>query len=337
MWIVRPARHEDLAGIEKLATGHGARVSTLPQSRDKLSEKIDHSLRSLASDPALLERERFLFVLEDSETGKIHGTAGIDARAGNGQPFYNYRRDELIHASHELDVSKRVAVLYPTHELTGDTLLCSFTIDPELRDGDAFELLSRSRLLFIDRHRERFANDLVVEIQGVQTEEGDAPFWDSLGRHFFHMDFATADYYSGVKSKTFIAELMPPNPIYVTLLSEAAQTAISQPHEAAERTCQLLEREGFRMGKHIDIFDGGPVLEARTDALSTLTSRRIKTVRRGEGSRGLRYLVANGESEAFRCTLTNVSDGLGDVVRLNTSVADVLQVSDGDDLILVAL
>lgn len=337
MWIVRPARHEDLAGIEKLATAHGARVSTLPQSRDKLSEKIDHSQRSLAGDPALADRERFLFVLEDSDTGRIHGTAGIDARAGNSQPFYNYRRDELIHASHELDVAKRVAVLYPTHELTGKTLLCSFTIDPDLRDTEAFELLSRSRLLFIDRHRERFSDDVVVEIQGVQTEEGDAPFWDSLGRHFFHMDFATADYYSGVKTKTFIAELMPPNPIYVTLLSNAAQAAISEPHEAAARTCQLLGREGFRVGQHIDIFDGGPVLEARTDELTSITRRRNKTARRGEGSRGVRYLVANGECESFRCSLTNVSDGLGDVVRLNTTIADQLGVSDGDDLVLVAL
>ncbi|MGP4843716.1 arginine N-succinyltransferase [Marinobacter sp. 1Y8] len=337
MWIVRPARHEDLAGIEKLATGHGARVSTLPQSRDKLSEKIDHSIRSLAGDPSLSDRQRFLFVLEDSDTGTIHGTAGIDARAGNGQPFYNYRRDELIHASHELDVSKTAAVLYPTHELTGKTLLCSFTIDASLRKTEAFELLSRARLLFIDRHREQFSDMLVVEIQGMQTEEGNAPFWDSLGRHFFHMDFATADYYSGVKSKTFIAELMPPHPIYVTLLSEAAQDAIGEPHEAAARTCQLLEREGFRMGKHIDIFDGGPVLEATTDALSTITSRRYKTVRRGEGSRGLRYIVANGDSEGFRCALTNVSDGLGDVVRVNNEVADALQVAEGDDLVLVAL
>jgi arginine N-succinyltransferase len=337
MWIVRPARHDDLAGIEKLATGHGARVSTLPQSRDKLSEKIDHSLRSLAGDPALADRERFLFVLEDTETGGIHGTAGIDARAGNGQPFYNYRRDELIHASHELGVSCNAAILYPTHEMTGCTLLCSFTIDSELRETAALELLSRSRFLFLARHRERFTDQVVVEIQGVQTEEGNAPFWDSLGRHFFNMDFATADYYSGVKSKTFIAELMPPNPIYVTLLTEAAQAAIGTPHEAAEATCHLLEREGFRIGKHVDIFDGGPVLEAHTDSLATITRRRTNTIRRGEGNRGVKYLVANGESEDFRCVLANISDGLGDVIRLNTDVADLVRVEDGDDLVLVAL
>ena len=57
---------------------------------------------------------------------------------------------------------------------------------------------------------------------------------------------------------------MPPHPIYVTLLSEAAQEAIAQPHDGAMETFRLLQREGYRVGQHIDIFDGGPVLEARS-------------------------------------------------------------------------
>ncbi len=80
------------------------------------------------------------------------------------------------------------------------------------------------------------------------------------------MDFETADQYSGLLSKTFIAELMPPNPIYVTLLSQAAQEALGQPHQITQATFELLQREGFQPGCYLDIFDAGPVLEARTDA-----------------------------------------------------------------------
>lgn len=338
MWIVRPARHEDLAGIEQLVVGQGPSVSTtLPQSRDKLSERIDQSLRSLADDPSLKQGERFLFVLEDVETGRVHGTAGIDVHAGLGQPFYNYRCDELIHSSHELGVSNRVDVLYPTHELTGRSLLCSFAIDRALRGQPAFELLSRARLLFMAQHRERFTDELIVEIQGVQDEDGQSPFWDSLGRHFFNMDFATADYYSAIKSKTFIAELMPPHPIYVTLLSDAARQAIGRPYEAAAQTLQLLQREGFSAGRHIDIFDGGPVLECRLNDLYTVKNHRLKTVKRGDASRGLAYMIANGENEDFRCGLANVSDGIGDVIRLHNDVADVLRVNDNDDVAMIAL
>lgn len=337
MWIVRPARHDDLADIEGLVVSQGVRVSTLPQSRDRLSERIDESLRSVDADPALQGHLRILLVLEDLEQRRVRGTAAIEAHAGMGQPFYNYRCDELIHASHELGVSNPVSVLYPTHELTGRSLLCAFTIDQELRGTDAFQLLSRARLMYMAQHREWFRNDLIVEIQGLQTEDGQSPFWDSLGRHFFNMDYRTADNYSVIKTKTFIAELMPPHPIYVTLLTDAAQEAIAQPHESSLDTFRLLQREGFTVGKHIDIFDGGPVLEARVDELNTVKNRRMKTVRRGEGSRGVLHLVANTGSTDFLCTLATLNDGIGEVIRLNSNVADVLCVDDGDDLAIVAL
>jgi len=337
MWIVRPARHDDLADIEQLVVSQGVRVSTLPQSRDRLSERIDQSQRSVNADPSLEGDLRILLVLEDLEQGRVRGTAALDAQAGAGQPFYNYRCDELIHSSHELGVSNRVSVLYPTHELTGRSLLCSFTLDQELRGTDAFQLLSRARLMYLAQYRESFNPELVVEIQGLQTEDGQSPFWDSLGRHFFNMDYRTADNYSVIKTKTFIAELMPPHPIYVTLLTEAAQDAIAQPHDASLDTFRLLQREGFRVGKHIDIFDGGPVLEARSDELNTVKNRRTKTVRRGEGSRGVQHLVANTGSSDFMCTLATLNDGIGDVIRINADIADLLGVDDGDDVAIVAL
>lgn len=337
MWIVRPARPDDVAGIEQLVRAQGARVSTLPQSPDRLADKIDYALRSLARDPSTRGKERFLFVLEESETNAILGTAGLDASAGSGQPFYNYRLDELIHASHELGVTTRVKVLYLSHELTGQALLCSFTIAESLRKTAAFELLSRSRLLFADRHRDLFGENLIVEIQGVLDEAGNSPFWDSLGRYFFDMDFATADYYSGVKSKTFIAELMPPHPIYVTLLSDAAQDTLGKAHAAALQTCQLLDREGFRLGRHVDIFDGGPTLEARIDDLNTIRNRRYRAVELGEGGGRLKYIIANTEPGNFRCILAAGDDSFDEVVRLGTEEAEALNVRNDQNLALVAL
>ena len=148
MWLVRPAQPGDLNDILDIAGGQGPRMSsTLPKKQDALSAKIEQSTRSFAGTNKPDEPKRFLFVLEDTGTGKVQGVSGIDARAGNGQPFYNYRQDALIHASHELGVSRRVEVLYPSHALTDHTLLCSFAIRSELRGTDAFELLSRARML----------------------------------------------------------------------------------------------------------------------------------------------------------------------------------------------
>ncbi len=334
MLVVRPAKRDDLAGIARLASAQQVRVSTLPGTEQRLAEKIDHSRRSLAHEPDTRGRERYLFVLVDGADGQIRGVAGIDACAGNGQPFYNYRRDALIHASHELGVSRPVDVLYPSHGLTGHTLLCSFMIDHALRETDAFELLSRARLLFIARHRSAFANHMVVEIQGVQTDRGAVPFWDSLGRHFFNMDFATADQYSSELSKTFIAELMPPNPIYVTLLSAAAQEALGQPHSLARKTSELLQREGFRTGCFIDIFDGGPVLEARTDTLKTIVSSHYRQVRVSDVQGAAHYLVAAGEGARFRCILTPLGEGLDGQVRLPAEVESQLGCGPGEPVLV---
>ncbi len=338
MLIVRPSTFSDLASIEKLANHNSAKISTLPQQRDKLSEKIDASIRSFAGDESLDGKEQFLLVLEDSETNAVLGTAGIDRCAGSGQPFYSYRQDELIHASHYLNINNHIPVLYMTHELTGKTLFCSLTIDADYRNTDNFELLSRSRLLLIGLFKERFDENIVIEIQGVSDDEGNYPFWDSLGRHFFDMDFATADYYSGIKSKTFIAELMPSHPIYVPLLSDAAQAVVGIPHPLAEQNCQLLHREGFRVSQYIDIFDGGPTLEARASQLNTVKSLQTKTARlSGSIHGGVKYLVSNGSFSNFRCVIGQLTDGIGDVIRINHTLATNLNISENDSITFAAL
>ena len=337
MWLVRAALPGDVNQILEIAGTAGSETarlsSTLPKQREALAEKIEHSLASLAGKTIVGgQPQRFLFVLEDTATGRVHGTAGIDARAGNGQPSYNYRRDALIHASHELGISSRVDVLYPSHALTDHTLLCSFSITPELRNTEAFELLSRARVLFIAGHRDWFTRKIAVEIQGVQLADGSVPFWDSLGRHFFNMDFDTADQHSGVLSKTFIAELMPPNPVYVTLLSESAQAALGQPHDLTVSNLELLQREGFQAGCYLDIFDAGPVLEARTDALHTLVTSRPKTLHGASEDGGDTCLIAAGEGAEFRCTLAQVADTLEGTLKVPVSVWELLGKTAGDEV-----
>lgn len=337
MFCVRPARFSDLADIERLANSSAARISTLPDERDKLSEKIEYSTKSFEGDSSTEGLERFLFVLENTETGQVLGTSGIDACAGNGGPFYNYRSDELIHSSHALKVHNRVPVLYLTHELTGKTLLCSFTIDPTLKDLGPFRLLSRARFLFMDAFRDRFRSKVITEVQGIQDKDGHSPFWDSVGRHFFNMDFATADYYSGVKSKTFIAELMPSHPIYVPLLTPEARAAMGKHHPATDNTVQLLLREGFRIAEHIDIFDGGPTFENELEGIQTIQSRSLKFAKPGGHNSGMKYLVANRSFTNFRCVIASLTDGLGDVIRVSDEVSKTLNINDGGQVAFVTL
>lgn len=330
MYIVRPATIMDLPGIERLHTGYEVRVTTLPSDRDKLSELLHNSTQSFLGDIENPHDASLIFVLEHTETGEIAGVSGIDAYAGSGYPFFNYRIEELIHASHHLGIHTSTSILYLSHELTGSSVMRSFAIQPELRNTPYFALLSRARFMYMAQNPDSFSDRTVTEIQGLLDDAGDSPFWNSIGRNFFDIDFATADYYVGVKSKTFIAELMPQHPIYVNLLSEAAQQAMNKAHPVTEATCQLLFREGFDKTRYIDIFDGGPVLMSPTKNIQTIAKSKVKEISTSKLVGGLKYLISNNQNGEFRCAIGNLVDGIGDHIRLENKVAERLHVTNGD-------
>ncbi|MFO1252924.1 MAG: arginine N-succinyltransferase [Inhella sp.] len=140
--------------------------------------------------------------------------------------------------------------------------------------GEAAQLLSRARLLFLQLHAARFSDRIVAEFPGLLDAQGHSPFWDAVGRRFFDMDYPQAEAVAGGRSKAFIADLMPQSPIYVPLLPEAAQRAIGQLHPDGELPFDILLSEGFDAESYIDIFDGGPTAEGRLQALRSVRAAR---------------------------------------------------------------
>jgi arginine/ornithine succinyltransferase subunit-like protein len=111
-----------------------------------------------------------------------------------------------------------------------------------------------------------------VPLAGVTDSEGGSPFWDALGRKFFKMDFLDAErVIGGARNRTLIVELMPHYPVYVPLLPGDAQAAMGQIHPSGELAFNLLTAEGFEADDYIDIFDGGPILQAHKNSLRTFT------------------------------------------------------------------
>jgi arginine N-succinyltransferase len=153
-------------------------------------------------------------------------------------------------------------------------LLTSFWIDPAYADTAAPQLLSRARLLFIAEFAERFSDRIAAESPGLADEAGRCPFWDAVGRRFFDMDYPQIERLTGGRSKAFIAELMPHSPIYVPLLPDEAQWAIGQMHPVAELPFSILLDEGFDTETYVDIFDGGPTVDARVAMLKTVAASR---------------------------------------------------------------
>ena len=347
MLILRPARLSDLPGVEAIALASAVGITSLPPDRDKLYEKIRASTQSFSAEVDVNGEEIYFFVLEDSATGEIVGTSGIVASAGFHDRFYSYRNEIIVHASQELKISNKIHALHLCHDLTGTSLLTSFYIDPKYNDTPWPQLLSRARLLFMAENPHRFADRLAAENPGLCDDEGNAPFWNAVGRRFFGMEYPQAEQLSGGRSKTFIAELMPQYPIYVPLLPPDAQLAIGQLHPVAQLPFSMLLDEGFEADTYIDIFDGGPTVEARLSTLRSIQeNRRLRVnrspvinvnmdaniqVKRVTSPPELPYIIATTSTEGFRATIANAAVDGGELL-LAPELANTLEVAHGESV-----
>lgn len=309
--LLRPVAAADLPDLQRMAAASADGISSLPNNEAKLRARIDASLQAFASPDDASGEETYLFVLEDA--GRIVGCSGIAASAGFFDRFYSYRNEFVVHASAALGVSQRMHTLHLCHDLTGATLLTSFYLDPDYEDGPAAQLLSRARLLFIHAHAERFSERIAAESPGVTDAAGQSPFWDAIGRRFFGMDYPEAEAVIGGRSRACIAELMPPSPVYVALLPEAAQWAIGQLHPVGELPFSILQDEGFDADTYVDIFDGGPTVEAPLASLRSVRQARTLTVQPGTGSGPRQWqLLVRPSRTAFAAVLAAVGDTLGE-------------------------
>ena len=338
MLVMRPAQLSDLAEVRRLAVNSPIGVTSLPDDEASLRDKIAASDASFSAEVSFNGEESYFFVLEDTASGKLVGCSGIVASAGYSEPFYSFRNETFVHASRSLGIHNKIHVLSLCHDLTGNSLLTSFFIDQHLKSSDYAELTSRSRLLFMAAHPERFADAVVVEIVGYSDEQSESPFWDAVGRNFFDMSYVEAERISGLKSRTFLAELMPHYPIYVPLLPDSAQEVMGQVHPSVQVTFDILMREGFETDHYIDIFDGGPSLHARTSGIRSIAQSRLAPVRIAEAGKGGRpYLVSNGQLQDFRALVTELDWVPGKPVNLPAAVADALGVGEGASVRLVAV
>lgn len=305
-FLLRPCCADDLPALEHFAAASPVGITTLPHDRAFLTDRLQRSLHSFATEDVSGE-EIYLFAVEDLANGAVIGISGIAARAGFSDRFYSFRNEYVVHSSKPLGVTTRIHTLHLCHDLTDVSLLISYHIHPAYVDTLAPQLLSRARLLFIAQHPERFADRVAAESAGLADDSGRCPFWDAVGRRFFGMDYPTVERLTGGRSKAFIADLMPPSPIYVPLLPEAAQWAIGQLHPIAELPFSILLDEDFDTDTYIDIFDGGPTVQERVAMLKSVSRSRLLSVRAAERDACQHapswQLLINTSRENFRAIL----------------------------------
>jgi len=338
MLVLRPVELTDLPQLQQLARDSLVGVTSLPDDSERLREKILDSCASFDKDVQGNGPENYFFVLEDLASQRLTGCSEILATAGFSEPFYSLRNRHFTSTSRELNIEHGVPALSLCHDLSGHTLLRGFHIDAALVRTPFSELLSRARLLFIAAHSARFSEAVITEIVGYSDDQGQSPFWDALGKHFFDLPYVEAERLCGLESRTFLAELMPQYPIYVPMLPKAAQECIGRIHPDGQEAFDILEREGFETNSYIDLFDGGPTLYARTANIRSIahihtgTAQPVETI----DARGS-YLVSNDSLKDYRAIITELDYTAGQPVGLSADLCAALNVTDGSPIRLIAL
>ncbi|NRA83258.1 MAG: arginine N-succinyltransferase [Gammaproteobacteria bacterium] len=338
MLVIRPISEADYPALMQIAHDSGVGFTSLPTNENLLRSRIAHSVASFATDTDKPGNEGYLLVMEDTETGEVIGTSGLESAVGLEHAFYHYHLGKVVHSSQELKLHNTIETLTLCNDYTGAAELCTLFLKESARGGNNGRVLSRFRFLFLAEFTERFGKTVIAEMRGVSDDTGTSPFWKWLEEHFFCMDFPTADYLSGIGNKVFIAELMPRFPIYVNMLSKEAQEVISVVHHKTSPALKLLQREGFVHRGYVDIFDAGPTVECELDQIKAVKdSRRVRVII-GEVETGAAYVACNTDLKNFRATEIHidVDHELASAI-LTQEHANALNVQDGDFVRVLSL
>lgn len=338
MMLFRNARESDLDAIHHLAKLSGFGITSLSKDKEVLHKRLKWSCSSFKKTVKAPTNEFYLFVLEDPESSEIVGTSAIEAATGHEVPLYSYKITKQTRISHSLNIRSEDEVLHLVSDNQGRSEICTLFLKPEFRINSNGQLLARARFLFIANYPQRFAPIIIADVRGISDDWGNSPFWDSLGRHFFHMSFVKADDLTITTNKQFIADLMPSSPIYVKLLSPEAQKVIGKPHFSSVPAMKLLLREGFRYNSYIDIFDAGPTLEAAAKQIQTIATNRLMTIKSvSDEVFSTLFIIANTKLD-FRSTLDRVIfNEEHDGCIISKKTAELLQVKPGEQLRIAPL
>lgn len=338
MMIIRPIEPADLPALAEIAVASGHGFTSLPDDINLLTKKIRHSRDAFHQEINEPGDQGYLFVMEDTTTGQVVGTSGIEAAVGLDSPFYHYHLGKITHSSSELGIYNTISTLTLCNDYTGASEICSLFLQDFARKGHNGRLLSRFRMLFMAQHPQRFSDTVIAEMRGVSDEQGQSPFWHWLEQHFFSMEFADAVHRVGMGQKSFVAELMPKYPIYVSLLDPAAQEVIGEVHPQTLPALKLLEAEGFKFRGYVDLFDAGPTVEAQLDNLKTVRDSRLYEVCIGTPEQPADHIVSNTRLSHFRATVAAIDiDHQSQQVTITADVAAALMIIDGDQIRAVSL
>lgn len=324
-FVIRPITPKDIDAFQRFAVVASSGMANLPKERGLITRKIKRSTEGFAKKNHTDEGfDQYMFVLEDTNSGEVGGTAAIKARTGRTGPLVFYKI--------ETDLTKEVEIRYlrPVKYDSSSTELCGLFILPDYRHSGLGRLLSLSRMLFIANFPERFEDQIFAEMRGVIDKNHDSPFWSGLGRHFYNVDYDKVQELQQ-KGRDFILGVIPRYPVYITFLSKEAQEVIGVTHPDTKPALKMLEEEGFEFTQEVDVFDAGPRIAAKRDKIRTIKKSILAIV---EGIDTLyqesEQMIISNTSIDFRCCMSKIEIVKPDCIKLSPETAAALKVKVGD-------
>lgn len=339
MFVIRPIKDSDLDGLMELLKDSGHGLTSLPKDREIIKNKITLSQRSFDHRGDRPNGESYLFVMEELFTGKIVGVSGIISKIGGFEPYYFYRLKTQLRHSDMLNVTKEVKTLHFEKIHSGPAEICSLFLSPEFRNSQNGRFLSLSRFLFMAEDRKYFEDKVIAEMRGKVNDAGQSPYWEAVGRKFMDIDFVQADYLT-MRSKRFIEDLLPEEPILIDLLPKDAQEVVAQVHPHTKPARRILEQEGFDFSGLVGIFEPGPVLKADLDDVRAVKESKIleiEQITHDDIESEVYIISSSGEDKDFKACLGKLHILESGKAQISAVTATALKLRFGDKLRYVSL
>ena len=275
MLILRPVAERDLDDLVALAAMLDS--MNLPSDRNFLAQRIHDSQRSFARDTEPPQRSRLRLRARGSRSQRrCIGTSTILAKHGTPEsPHYWLELSTEERQSTELQRRFAHDKLRLRSSSDGPTEIGGLILDPAYRRHaeKCGKALSIVRFAYMASHLESFEREVIAEMLSPFEANGANRLWDAFGARFTGLSFREADRLS-TRTKTFIADLFPRDPVYATLFPPAVQEVIGKPNDTAVAAVRILEKIGFRYLHQVDPFDGGPYYGAARDAITSVRERK---------------------------------------------------------------
>ena len=332
MLIMRAARTGDHEAFVELARKAGPGFTSLSVDDEALHNRL--MVSEQAFDGQIEDRAdcSYQLMLEDTETGQVMGTSAVKGAVGLKKPYFDFKIITMTRSSKAANRRFDMDALLLVNDFAGATEVGSLFVLDGMRGSGAGRLCAKSRYLLIAADPTRFGDRVLAELRGVSDSEGHSPFYEGLAKPFFHMDFTEADELSASSDNQFILDLMPTNLIYVDLLPDSAKAVIGKTHPDGVNALKLLESEGFRYDRYVDIFDGGPLVSVRTPDITTIRESKVREVAAqpitGEG---IKAIISTDRLSDFRCTYTDIRLNR-ETVELDDETRRALRIEAGDSV-----